>query len=123
MPRKQLRRIVLASGTYRWRVTHRHTPPRCTELLSAFLDGHPRAPLRILFTEGDEVGYDYIPRSGFVVDHRTPLVSANLHEPGTVRALIERGLAAGWRPAEQPRPFVVDDGWAMLRIDASSRLR
>ena len=107
-----MRRLTLADGVYLWRVTHRHLP--CAEVFTAYLEGHPRAPLRVLFAEGPGVGREPIGRSGIVVDYRTELASWNLNEPGTARALVEHARRSGWAPATDRRPHVVSDGFAVL---------
>ncbi|WP_449484964.1 hypothetical protein [Streptomyces avidinii] len=43
----------------------------------------------------------------------------NLHEPGSVRALLDAALAHGWQPEER-RPTEVD-GWPLLEAAASTR--
>jgi hypothetical protein len=119
--RAGLRRLVLDEGHCLWKVSHAHDvlpPPepgdgregRCREVFTAFLDGHPRAPLRVFFTEaaGCRAGY---PESGVVwtATHR-----ANLHEPFVARRLVELGRASGWSPRGAVRPFVVEGGFAWL---------
>jgi hypothetical protein len=124
MARTPMRRLVLGGATYLWRVSHRHRvvdrPGRdvrgCAEMLTVYLDGHPRAPLRVVFAEGDGVGREYIERSGVVVDYRVePFAATNLHEPGTVRRLVELALARGWDPASERQPHLIEDGYSLLR--------
>ena len=50
------------------------------------------------------------------MDYRVdPVVATNLHEPGTVRRLVELALSGGWKPASERRPHVIEDGYALLR--------
>jgi len=115
-----MRKLVLTTGIYRFRTTHRHHTvgagpvKTCQELFSAYLDGFPRSPLRLLFTETDERGAEYIRRAGVVqVYQAVPLSATNLNLPATARALIERALVAGWNPRVATRPFELD-GWTVI---------
>ena len=43
----------------------------------------------------------------------------NLHEPGTVRALLDEALASGWQPDD---PAVMEiDGWLLFDTVAARR--
>ncbi|WP_254898040.1 hypothetical protein [Kitasatospora sp. NA04385] len=117
MPRRDraLRLLVTPDGhRYRWRVGHRHDPsprggPGCAETLSLCPEGRSNR-LRLVFRPGPD---------RLVPDGWTPSGSVgtggrwlNLHEPGTVRALLEAALARGWPPG---RPGVVEvDGWELF---------
>ncbi|WP_043192529.1 hypothetical protein [Streptomyces sp. NRRL F-2664] len=129
MPRSpgRARRIVVDGDTYTWSVRHSHSRPGggagdCCESLTLHLAG-ARGHLRILFREGPgrlvPNGYPMV--SGEV--SLTSTESLHLHEPGTVRALLEEGRAAGWRP-DGPSGREVD-GWTLfegaLRRRAAAR--
>ncbi len=119
--RKPLRRLVIGSASYLWKVEHRHNvldaPPagaprggRCREVFTAFVEGHKRAPLRVWFTdgEGENAGY---PEAGVVWTARQ---SVNLNEPRVARRVIEHALDAGWAPTVRAKPFVIENGFALL---------
>ncbi len=113
-----MRKLVLGGATYLWRVTHRHhveAGGACQELFTAYLDGHPRAPLRVRFTEGASHGAEYVRRAGLVQAYDDALPTWNLNQPATARAVIERGLAQGWAPAGTPRALDIGDGWSFIR--------
>ncbi|MFB7173079.1 hypothetical protein ACFCYM_19970 [Streptomyces sp. NPDC056254] len=118
MPRspKKARRLVVDGDTYTRSVRHRHGRPGggagdCSESLTLHLAG-ARGHLRIVFREGP----------GRLVPQGYPLVSGEvslagtdslyLHEPGTVRALLEEARARGWRP-DGPSGMEID-GWTLF---------
>ncbi|MGW9120248.1 hypothetical protein ACWGRV_27160 [Streptomyces sp. NPDC055663] len=73
-------------------------------------------PLRIVFADGPG---RYIPGGAPMGSGDVGLTrgeSLNLHEPGTVRALLDVALARGWRPGEQRAVEV--DGWSLLEAAA-----
>jgi hypothetical protein len=121
---KRLRRLVLHGSTYLWKVEHTHhvlppPPPsrvgegRCREVFTAYLEGRKASPLRIAFDDGagHHAGY---PARGVVWTSRAGEDDANLNTPRIARLLIERALAAGWRPEESRSPWKVDDGFVLL---------
>ncbi|MCE0446335.1 MULTISPECIES: hypothetical protein [unclassified Streptomyces] len=100
--KRGLRRLVLPDGTeYLWKVRHRHTDGGpCTEVLTLHRAG---IPTHIVFP-GVAVG-GYGAHSGLVSDRHGH--SANLHEPGVVRAFVDELRRRG--------PVTGDvDGWALL---------
>ncbi|WP_404867260.1 hypothetical protein ACI1MP_00055 [Kitasatospora griseola] len=128
MPRhpKKPRQLVADGRVYLWTRRHNHRPlpdgrsSDCRETLTL----HPQplgsgGPLRIVFAEGPG---RYVPGgfptgSGDVGHVRGS--SLNLHEPGTVRALLDAAIARGWQPQE---PLAVEiDGWSLLEAAASAR--
>ncbi|WP_323179965.1 hypothetical protein [Streptomyces sp. NBC_00555] len=47
------------------------------------------------------------------------LGASNLHEPGTVRFLLDMALAGGWVPGERREAKV--DGWTFLEAAVAAR--
>lgn len=118
MPRnqKKARRLVVDGDTYTRSVRHSHSRPGggardCCESLTVHLAG-ARGHLRIVFREGPgrlvPTGYPMV--SGEV--SLTTGESLHLHEPGTVRALMEEARACGWRP-DGPSGLQID-GWTLF---------
>ncbi|MEV7558568.1 hypothetical protein [Streptomyces sp. NPDC089795] len=118
MPRnpRKARRLVVDGDTYTRSVRHSHSRPGgdagdCCESLTVHLAG-ARGHLRIVFREG----------TGRLVPTGYPMVSGEvsfttgdslyLHEPGTVRALMEEARARGWRP-DGPSGMEID-GWTLF---------
>ncbi|MFI1362176.1 hypothetical protein [Streptomyces griseochromogenes] len=102
---RRLRRLVLGEEEWRWTVRHRHTEGEpCQEVLTLSREG---TVVRVVFRDGPGrvVGTAAYSHSGLVVDDQGR--SANLHEPGVVRAFVDevrrRGLGAG-----------DVDGWELL---------
>ncbi|MFF4341787.1 hypothetical protein ACFY00_17860 [Kitasatospora sp. NPDC001540] len=128
MPRhpKQPRRLVVEGRVYLWTLRHSHRSPDgdrsagCRETLTL----HPQparsgGPLRVVFAErpGSYVPGGFPLGSGDVGDvHGSSL---NLHEPGTVRALLDAATARGWHP-DGPSAVEVD-GWLLLEAAAAAR--
>ncbi|MET9572229.1 hypothetical protein ACFYNW_30245 [Streptomyces virginiae] len=118
MPRNphKARRIVVDGDAYTRSVRHSHSRPGgpdrdCCETLTVHLTG-ARGHLRIVFREGPgrlvPTGYPMV--SGEV--SFTTSESLYLHEPGTVRALMEEARALGWRP-DGPSGMEID-GWTLF---------
>ncbi|KOU91056.1 hypothetical protein ABZY83_11115 [Streptomyces virginiae] len=118
MPRnpRKARRLVVDGDTYTRSVRHSHGRPGggerdCCESLTLHLTG-ARGHLRVVFREGPgrlvPTGYPMV--SGEV--SLTTTESLYLHEPGTVRALMEEALARGWRP-DGPSGMEID-GWTLF---------
>jgi hypothetical protein len=119
---KRLRRIVIGTTTFLWKVEHAHhvlAPPvpgegregRCREVFTAFLDGDKRTPLRVWFTDAADRHAGY-PEAGCLWAGE---LRVNLNEPGVARRVIELGLAQGWRSTAAKGEFVVEDGFAYLQ--------
>ncbi|MFD6225615.1 hypothetical protein ACFWFZ_01825 [Streptomyces sp. NPDC060232] len=118
MPRnpRKARRLVVDGDTYTRSVRHSHSRPGggagdCRESLTLHLAG-ARGHLRIVFREGPgrlvPQGYPMV--SGEV--SLTATKSLYLHEPGTVRALLEEARTHGWRP-DGPSGMEID-GWTLF---------
>ncbi|MFF3859447.1 hypothetical protein [Streptomyces sp. NPDC002209] len=117
MPRssKKARRMVADGRTYMWTVRHGHHVLEnggCRKTLT--LNCHPSGTggrLRLVF---DEAPGRYV--SGFTTGSgevgAVGVGALNLHEPGTVRFLLDAALARGWEPGE--RREVKVDGWTFL---------
>ncbi len=121
MTSRKLRTIKVGSLVCFWRVHHRHrsdTPPgtrRCVEVFTAFQEGHPSHPLRILFPETEEHGPGFPSQRGVVVDYLAPTRLINLNRPRIARLLIELGIAAGWAPSSSLREVLLVNGYELLR--------
>ncbi|MFD0260190.1 hypothetical protein ACFVH7_18180 [Kitasatospora indigofera] len=126
MPRrpKKPRQLVADGHVYLWTLRHHHRPPQdgqssdCRETLT-LQPASAGGLLRIVFAEGPG---RYVPGglptgSGDVGDAQGN--SLNLHEPGSVRALLDAAVASGWQPQE---PLTVEiDGWCLLEAAAAAR--
>lgn len=106
---------MVADGTvYGWSFGHRHDRlrgyPGCTSTLTLWRPGL-RARLRIAFRpEPDRIIADGYFDAGAAM--RLPDRDyLNLHEPGSVRALLDEALARGLFPAEGT---VEVDGWPLF---------
>lgn len=125
MTSRKLRTIGVGSLVCFWRVHHRHEPEsalgtrRCLEVFTAFQEGHPNRPLRILFPETEEHGPGFPGQRGVIVDYRMPTRHINLNRPRIARLLIELGLASGWAPSSTQREWLVVDGYQLLRNHAA----
>ncbi|MFJ7779177.1 hypothetical protein [Streptomyces yangpuensis] len=127
MPRNpdKARRFVVDGDTYTRSVRHSHGRPGggagdCRESLTVHLTG-ARGALRIVFREGPgklvPTGYPMV--SGEVSLARSE--SLLLHEPGTVRVLMEEARARGWRP-DGPSGMEID-GWTLFEAALRRRTR
>ncbi|MFF5809014.1 hypothetical protein [Streptomyces sp. NPDC012746] len=124
MPRssKTPRRLVADGRTYMWTVRHGHRVLEsggCRKTLT--LCSHPAGTgsvLRFVFDEGPG---RYV--AGFTTGSgevgAAGVGALNLHEPGTVRFLLDAALARGWEPGERRETKV--DGWSFL--DAAVAVR
>ncbi|MFD9104168.1 hypothetical protein [Streptomyces virginiae] len=125
MPRnpKKARRLVVDGHTYTWSVRHSHSRPGggardCCESLTVHLTG-ARGHLRIVFREGPG---RLVPDGYWMVSGEVSLSTSEsllLHEPGTVRALMEEARARGWRP-DGPSGMEID-GWTLFEAALRSR--
>ena len=82
-----MHKLAIGEATYLWRVSHPHNRSGIEDLFTAYLDGHPRAPLHVLFVETG--GREDLTRSGVVAIYDRAAVTWNLNLPATARALIE----------------------------------
>ncbi|MET9959890.1 hypothetical protein ABZ128_12650 [Streptomyces sp. NPDC006326] len=117
MPRssKKSRRLVADGHTYLWTVRHGHCVLEdggCRKTLT--LRPHPSGTgglLRFVFDAGPG---RYV--SGFTTGSgevgAVGVGALNLHEPGTVRFLLDTALGRGWEPGERRETKV--DGWTFL---------
>ncbi|WP_037694427.1 MULTISPECIES: hypothetical protein [Streptomyces] len=118
MPRnpKKARRLVVDGHTYTWSVRHSHSRPGggardCCESLTVHLTG-ARGHLRMVFRERPG---RLVPDGYWMVSGEVSLSASEsllLHEPGTVRALMEEARARGWRP-DGPSGMEID-GWTLF---------
>ncbi|TDD47712.1 hypothetical protein [Saccharopolyspora elongata] len=119
--RKKARRLVIDDVTFLWSVRHQHHVEQdrgqvCREVLAIGRAGAP-GRVRIVFQGGaGRLVPDGLLHSGGVGTGGSWL---NLHEPGTVRALLDEALAGGWDPTDPSTEQI--DGW--LLFDAVSALR
>jgi len=113
---------MVADGTvYGWCFAHRHDRargyPGCSSTVTLWRHGS-RARLRLVFRPGRErvIADGYFDEGAAV---RLPdRAYVNLHEPGSVRALLDEALARGLVPATGT---VEVDGWPLF--DAVTPLR
>lgn len=122
-PRKA-RPLVVGSDTFMWSLRHAHQVlegPRyrdCTEQLAIRRTG-ARGRLVIVFREGPG---RQVPDGYFVPSEAVSAggqIWLNLHEPGTVRELLDEALVTGWQP-DQPAVERVD-GWVLFDRVAARR--
>src|SRR5690349_24784308 len=115
MATRVLRTLNHDGSVYHWRVYHRHhrgTIVPCAEVFVAFLKGFARAPLRVIFPEGQGHGPGWPSQSGVVVDYREPSWSLLLHRPRNAASLIGLGHLSGWAPWADPRhAHVIENGY------------
>ncbi|MEV5610232.1 hypothetical protein [Streptomyces sp. NPDC052225] len=113
--RRRVRRLVADGTEYMWCFSHRHDRvrgyPGCANTLTLWRAGS-RARLRLVFRPGPgRIISDGYFAEGDVV--RMPgQVCLNLHEPGTVRQLLDEALTRGLYP-EAPRTVEVD-AWPLF---------
>ncbi|MEV6231192.1 hypothetical protein AB0L88_25365 [Saccharopolyspora shandongensis] len=118
---KKARRLVIDDATFLWSVRHQHHVEQdqrqlCREVLGIGLLGAV-GRVRIVFEGGaGRLVPDGLLHSGGVGTGGSWL---NLHEPGTVRALLDEALANGWDPDDPSIKQI--DGW--LLFDAVSARR
>lgn len=121
MKSRKPRTIRIGQIVYLWRVHHRHRPASpnfahcCAEVFTAFAEGAPRRPARILFPETDEHGPGFPSQSGVVVDYREPTRYINLNRPRIARLLIELAVVSGWALDRYPGEHVIPNGYHLLR--------
>ncbi|MGW0999357.1 hypothetical protein ACWD5V_40045 [Streptomyces sp. NPDC002523] len=114
MGRRRVRRMVVGGIAYGWCFGHRHDRvrgyPGCTSSVTLWRPGS-RACLRLVFRPAsDRVIADGYFDEGAVV--RMPdRECLNLHEPGSVRALLDEALVRGLFPAAGT---VEVDGWPLF---------
>ncbi|WP_329457787.1 hypothetical protein [Streptomyces sp. NBC_01497] len=127
MPRrsKKARRLIVDGRVYRWTLRHSHREDAlggavdCRQILTLTSQPSGTGVLRIVFADGPG---RYVPGgaplgSGDVgFTHGSGL---NLHEPGSVRALLDAAHAGGWSGVDGKVLEV--DGWSVLDAAAASR--
>ncbi|MFE1770695.1 hypothetical protein [Streptomyces sp. NPDC059008] len=120
---KKARRLVVDGQTFLWSLRHTHHVPDngryedCCETLVIRLF-KARGRLHVHFREGP----GRLVPDGYL--HAGAVGTAggrflNLHEPGTVRALLDEALAKGWCPDDPPTEEL--DGWALFDAVATRR--
>ncbi|MFI6150807.1 hypothetical protein [Streptomyces sp. NPDC051109] len=97
---------VLEDGGCRKTLTLRTRPPGAGGLLRFVFDEGPGRYVSGFTTGSGEVG-------------AVGVGALNLHEPGTVRFLLDTALARGWDPRE--RREVKVDGWTFLEEAVAAR--
>ncbi|MFC1403385.1 MULTISPECIES: hypothetical protein [Streptacidiphilus] len=121
---KRARRLVVEGEDFLWSLSHHHRTlgdGRYEDCCETLVIRRPKVTgrLRIAFRAGPDrlVPDGYLMPSGAVgTDLGRTL---NLHEPGTVRALLDAALKRGWRP-DAPATEEID-GWSIF--DAAHRYR
>ncbi|MEU8824646.1 hypothetical protein [Streptomyces sp. NPDC048636] len=123
---KKARRLVVNDKTFLWSVHHAHHAlgdgryEDCRETLVLRLF-QARGRLRVVFRAGPD---RLVPDGCFMPSGAVGTADGralNLHEPGTVRALLDQALAQGWRPEDPPGEEI--DGWALFDAVAALRER
>jgi hypothetical protein len=128
---KKSRRLLVGDDTYLWSVGHDHRVEYiqsgrfqgcadyqdCRDLVTIRRSGaRGRLVLSFQGGPGRRVSDGY--GAGGVVGGRES-GWLNLHEPGTVRALLDEALASGWQPDD---PVVKEiDGWLFFGTVAAQR--
>ena len=120
--KKTTRQIVVDGKRYLWRFYPRYRPrdsvykTECLDVFSAWLEGHPRAPLRLVCVTWDDV------RIGGPLRSAAPLEfgvedspQMNLHEPRWAAAIIRHAVQTGWTPESLPKPFTVTEWLGFLK--------
>ncbi|OIJ97844.1 hypothetical protein BIV25_13690 [Streptomyces sp. MUSC 14] len=114
--RRRVRRLVVDGTVYGWCFWHRHDRargcPGCASTVSLWRLGS-RARLRLVFrpAAGRIIADGYHDEGAAM---RLPdRAYLNLHEPGSVRALLDEALARGLFPAAGPVEAEVD-GWPLF---------
>ncbi|MEU5209183.1 hypothetical protein [Streptomyces sp. NPDC020742] len=120
---KKARRLVVGGETFLWSLNHTHRAGEsgryedcCESVVLRRL--RARGHLRILFREGP----GRLAASGFPMSSGEVCSGGrhlNLHEPGTVRALLDEALRHGWCPDDPSGREI--DGWT--HFDAVVRRR
>jgi len=109
-----MRRITINDVIYLWRVAHQLGGDQRREVFTAYEKTNKRAPLRVIFTQNEFHGREYIERSGIVMRYQADANPINLNLPGVVRKLIERALEEGWHPETATAPFIIEDGFSFI---------
>jgi hypothetical protein len=122
------RRLVVGDRTYLYSIGHEHRVEHgdtgaqryfdCTEIVSIRLRG-ATGRILIAFRAGEgRIVSDGILPGGTVGTAEVGLL--NLHEPGTVRALLDEAIACGWNPDATTIEHL--DGWRLFDAGAARRL-
>ncbi|MEV5477853.1 hypothetical protein AB0L66_36800 [Streptomyces sp. NPDC052207] len=114
---KRARRLVVEGENFLWTLSHAHRAlgngryEDCCETL-VIRQFKARGRLRIVFQAGSDrfVPDGYLMPSGAVGTELGR--SLNLHEPGTVRALLDVALKRGWRTDDPVTEEI--DGWSIF---------
>lgn len=116
------RRLVVGEETFLWSLGHEHRVDQsqyqeCREIL-IIRPFAAKGRLLIVFRQGsDQLVTDGCLSSGTVGTVKGGFL--NLHEPGTIRALLEEAISHGWcfdNPGTQQM-----DGWALFDVVATRR--
>lgn len=121
--KKTTRRIVVDGKRYLWRFHPRYRgiddpvqSYECVDVFSAWLEGYPRAPLRLVCVTWEDA------RVGGPLRSAAPLElweedspQMNLHEPRWAAAVIRQAVQAGWSPESLAKPFTVTDWLGFLK--------
>ncbi|WP_280694272.1 hypothetical protein [Kitasatospora sp. GAS204B] len=123
MPRisKRTRSLAVDGETYLWSLGGGRPAepgrPAPARLVLTIRRLGARGRVLVVFEEGP----DRLIPDGWVPSGAVGTAGAwlNLHEPGTVRALLDAALAGGWQP-DDPAPEELD-GWPLLAPVAGRR--
>ncbi|MFE4957025.1 hypothetical protein ACFRCW_23740 [Streptomyces sp. NPDC056653] len=109
------RRLVVGDETFLWSVGHHHRTDgglyqACREVLTIRRSG-ARGRLLVVFRAGPgRLVPDGLLPSGAVGTAAGSWL--NLHEPGTVKALLDEAVSRGWHPDNPPTEQL--DGWGLF---------
>ena len=122
MVRKKLRKLVIGSYIFQWKIHHRHRSTgekpisnSFEEVFTAFLETHPKTPVRILFPETSQHGPGFPSKTGVVFDYQHPQEQINLNRPKIARLLIQLALTEGWSPSTSTKEFQLNNGYELFR--------
>lgn len=121
--KKTTRQLVVDGQRYLWRFHPRYreiddpfSSYECVDVFSAWREGYPRAPLRLVCSTWEDARIGGPLRSGApleIGDDDSPRM--NLHEPRWAAAIIREAVRSGWRPESLPKPFAVTDWLGFLK--------
>jgi hypothetical protein len=129
---KKPRRLQVGDAAYLWSVKHAHRLERiqsgsvqewadykdcCEQLTLRRAGAKGRLVISFLAGPGRVVSDGYGPRGLIGIQERGWL---NLHEPGTVRVLLDAALEHGWQPDEPSARQI--DGWLFFDTVVAARL-
>ena len=118
--KKKFRHIVMNGQTYLWRLSPGYVatndpanPWQCHDIFTAYLFGVKASPCQIHFFTWEDPVVGGPLRTGLPLELNqigSGATGINLHTPRQAARLIQRALAAGWKPEQSKTSFVIKDG-------------